>query len=462
MQNVVALAATVAMCLMAAQAGLVLIRTPSCVRRSVPILLAAFLLAVSLHLALPRGSSLRELIGPALLWAAGAFLIQAARRGSLRAWTGAVLAFLCSLAIARALGRSDSIPYEALRAFGTVVLSAVPLGIALECWRHRHSAAALAAFISGMLWMACAGRDSLGVLPLGGTAALSPLPVLLLSLCTGWLVFQEGYPERSGWHEGLVGLAPREGMVHALHARLLETESALVGHERLAAAGFLALGAAHEFKNILSLVRLTAAHGISRGDPGEKDACFRLIVEHTNTARDSAVDVLGRLSTSGAEEAGIVDARDLSGAIRRAGAGLRAEGIVIETDLGAGVMFRARRLDVEQIVVNLIHNAADGYRRCPCEGTRTIAVHVRREDELAVIEVRDSAGGIDDGIRPELFSPSRSGAGGSGLGLYLSRSLALSNQGSLDYQPIDGGSLFSLTLPASFPAEGPRPDSPRT
>jgi len=460
MQNVDAAATTAAVCLLVAQAGLVLVRARLCVRRSVPVLLAAFLLAVSIHISLPRGSVLGELIGPVLLWAAGAFLIQAARRGALRAWTGSVLAFLCSLAIARALGPSDSIPYEALRSFGTVVLAAVPLGITIGCWRQRHSAAALAAFLSAVLWMVCAGRDVLGVLPLGDTVALSPLTVLLLSLCTGWLVFQEGYPERSGWHEGLAGLASREGMVHALHARLLETESALVGHERIAAAGFLALGAAHEFKNILSLVRLTAAHGLSRGDPGEKDACLRLIVEHTNTARDSAVDVLGRLSTSGREEAGILDARDLAGAIRRAGAGLRAEGIVIEMDLGAGVTFCARRLDVEQIVVNLIHNAAEGYRRYPCERTQTIAIHARSEDELAVIEVRDSAGGVDDGIRAELFSPSRPGTGGSGLGLYLSRSLALSNQGSLDYQPIDGGSLFSLTLPA-VPVEGLRPNSPR-
>ena len=303
--------------------------------------------------------------------------------------------------------------------------------------------------------MVCAGRDVLGVLPLGDTAALSSLPVLLLSLCTGWLVFQEGYPERSGWRESLPGLASREGMVHALHARLLVTESALVGHERIAAAGFLALGAAHEFKNILSLVRLTAAHGLGRSEPGEKDACLHLIVEHTNTARDSAVDVLGRLSTNGREEAGIFDARDLAGAVRRAGAGLRAEGIVIETDLGDGVTFRARRLDVEQIVVNLIHNAADCYRRCPSERTQTIAVNARKEDELAVIEVRDSAGGVDDGIRAELFSPSRQGVGGSGLGLYLSRNLALSNQGSLDYQPLDGGSLFSLTLPATPADVGP-------
>ena len=454
MQNVVTAAAAAATCLLAAQACLVLVRARSCVRRSVPILLAAFLFAVPLHLALPRASALRELIGPLVVWAAGSFLIRAAGRAAFREWTGAVAALGCSLIVARLLGLSGSIPYDALRYFGILLLSAVPLGITIRCWRRRHSAAALTAFIAGVLWIACAGCDVLGVLPLGGVASLSPLAVFHLSLCTGWLVFQEGYPERSAWREGLPGLASRESIVHALHARLLETENALIGQERTAAAGFLAVGAAHEFKNILSLVRLTAAHGLGRGSTAEKDACFHLIVEHTNTARDSALDVLERLSADGGGEAAVLDARDLAGPIRRAGAGLRADGIVVETDLGTGVSFRARRFDVEQIVVNLIHNAADAYRRRPFEGTQTIAVSARHEDELAVFEVRDSAGGVDD-IRHDLFSLSSPGAGGRGLGLYLSRSLALSNQGSLDYQPVDGGSLFTLSLPAVLGAEPP-------
>ena len=40
--------------------------------------------------------------------------------------------------------------------------------------------------------------------------------------------------------------------------------------------------------------------------------------------------------------------------------------------------------------------------------------------------------------------------GGRGLGLYLSRNLALSNHDSLDYRPVEGGSVFSLSLPTAF------------
>jgi signal transduction histidine kinase len=361
-------------------------------------------------------------------------------------WAGANIALLCTLFLSRALGYADSVSYAALRLFGIGLLAALPLGIVFELWRKMRSLAAFATFSAGCLCLVRAGVEA------ATGFALPAMPELLLSLCTGWLVFQEGYPERSAWNRSLPALTRKEGMILSMHARLLDAENALIGQERIATAGFLALGAAHEFKNILSLVRLAATHGLGREGPQEKDACLRLIVEHTRTARDSAIEVLERLSTEEGEEARTLEAaRDLTETVRRAGAGLRAEGIVIEMDFGTGIAFRARRSDVERIIVNLIHNAAECYRKSPSEKTRIISIHARTEDECAVIEVRDAAGGVDEGIRHELFSPSHSG--GSGLGLYLSRNLALANQGSLDYRPIEGGSAFILALPAVFNAD---------
>ena len=214
------------------------------------------------------------------------------------------------------------------------------------------------------------------------------------------------------------------------------------------AAGFLALGAAHEFKSTISMVRLAAHHGLSRADAETKDRCLRQIVEHTQTAKDSAIDVLDRVSCRGEEAPVALDAqRDLAGPARRAGVALRGDGIVLELRLGDGVTFRARRSDVEQIVLSLIHNAAESYLRNPSEDTRAIMVLGSVEEELAVIEVRDAAGGVRGDLRYRLFSPSVSGSGSTGLGLYLARNLALANGGNIDYLPLDGGSSFRLTLP---------------
>jgi len=449
MQNVVSVPAVVAVSLLAAQAALVLLRTPSCVRRSVPLLLAAFLIGLSIHLLLRRGTALHELILLTLLWTAGSFLIRACGRRLFGAFAGAAIALACTLLLARTLGYESTIPYMALRSFGSALLAAVPLGIPFRIWKSKRSLSALATLSAGAFWLGFAGARVAGVDAFLTLGPLAAVPELLLSLCTGWLVFQEGYPERAAWRGSLPGLTGRENLAHSLSGRLIAAENALAGQERITTAGFLAIGAAHEFKNILSLVRLAAHHGLTRKEPEKKDDCLRLIVEHTNTARSSAIEVLERISSNRGEEACTLDAaRDLTALVRRAGAALRGEGIVVEADLGVEVAFRARRFDVEQIILNLLRNAAETYRRCPSEETRTISIRARTEDECAVIEVRDAAGGVDESVRHTLFAPPLSGAGRSGLGLYLSRSLALANGGSLDYHSLDGGSAFTLALPA--------------
>jgi nitrogen-specific signal transduction histidine kinase len=66
---------------------------------------------------------------------------------------------------------------------------------------------------------------------------------------------------------------------------------------------------------------------------------------------------------------------------------------------------------------------------------------------MAVIEVKDRAGGVRADASHRLFTPSSARTSGTGIGLSLSRSLAFQNQGSLDYEPIEGGSIFRLAFP---------------
>ena len=110
MQNVVSISAVAAASLLAAQAALVLARTPLCARRSVPLLLAAFLILLSLHVLLPRGSAIHDLVLIALLWAAGSFLIRALNRRLFGSWAGANISLVCTLVISRALGQGTPPP----------------------------------------------------------------------------------------------------------------------------------------------------------------------------------------------------------------------------------------------------------------------------------------------------------------------------------------------------------------
>ena len=104
---------------------------------------------------------------------------------------------------------------------------------------------------------------------------------------------------------------------------------------------------------------------------------------------------------------------------------------------------------VEQVIVNLLTNAL----RYGCG--QPVEVSVERDGACARIDVRDGGKGIAPADLERIFEPYERGARngepkGLGLGLYISRQLAISHAGELRVTSSAGqGSVFSLLLPCS-------------
>jgi len=104
---------------------------------------------------------------------------------------------------------------------------------------------------------------------------------------------------------------------------------------------------------------------------------------------------------------------------------------------------------VEQVIVNLLTNAL----RYGCG--QPVQVSVDRLGDLVRIDVRDHGKGIAPADLDRIFEPYERGARngepkGLGLGLYISRQLAISHGGELRVTSTPGeGSTFSLVLPCS-------------
>jgi len=109
---------------------------------------------------------------------------------------------------------------------------------------------------------------------------------------------------------------------------------------------------------------------------------------------------------------------------------------------------------VRQVITNLVLNAA----KYSPQNT-LIDIAVRSDGDFAHVSVTDRGPGIPPGRSGELFRRfSRLGAtgSGSGLGLYLSRGIALSHGGDLTCDSSPGkGSTFTLVLPLSGPPKSP-------
>jgi two-component system C4-dicarboxylate transport sensor histidine kinase DctB len=78
-----------------------------------------------------------------------------------------------------------------------------------------------------------------------------------------------------------------------------------------------------------------------------------------------------------------------------------------------------------------------------------IWINVKKENSFATIEVKDNGEGIPDEKISHLFKPFfTTKSQGTGLGLVLSRNLAIKMDGNLEYiKDMTGGATFKLSLP---------------
>ncbi len=106
------------------------------------------------------------------------------------------------------------------------------------------------------------------------------------------------------------------------------------------------------------------------------------------------------------------------------------------------------KVQIEQVIVNLIRNAFDAMIEVPDPALRvTIG---RDAGGMAIISVSDNGPGIDDAVFEGLFKPfvSTKGRQGLGIGLSVCQSVIESHGGKIWAEPRSGrGAKFSFTLP---------------
>jgi PAS domain S-box-containing protein len=232
--------------------------------------------------------------------------------------------------------------------------------------------------------------------------------------------------------------------------------SRLVSSDRLASLGRVAAGVAHEVNNPAAFVTLAlplARDRIGQGRPAEAVA----LIEEAITATAQIAEVMRDLG-------GVV--RDRPRAVVDLGAlvesALRIASYEAETRarvermLEAGVTAEVRPARIAQVLLNLVLNAAQAIPEGDAEHQR-IEVRTRRAGDRAVIEVADTGPGVAESIAGRIFEPfftTRGGLGGTGLGLWLSRTIVEEEGGTLTTRNRpEGGAVFTVSLPLYRSAE---------
>jgi PAS domain S-box-containing protein len=126
----------------------------------------------------------------------------------------------------------------------------------------------------------------------------------------------------------------------------------------------------------------------------------------------------------------------------------------IETDLGALPRVTCHGGDVNQVVLNIVVNAAHAIRDV-VDRTETmglIRIRTWTDEGFAAISIGDTGGGIPEAIREQIFDPfftTKSVGHGTGQGLAIARSVICDkHRGELTFETeIGKGTTFTIRLP---------------
>ncbi|RYD66535.1 MAG: PAS domain S-box protein, partial [Sphingomonadales bacterium] len=245
--------------------------------------------------------------------------------------------------------------------------------------------------------------------------------------------------------------------------RLSELNTELAHVSRLSAMSELASDLAHELNqplnastNFMAAARML----IERGADGERISELLAMASEQTLRAGEIIRRLRAFMARGDVDIGI---ESVEQTVREAvglvlvGAGQFHIRIAYDFDPTADMVL-ADRIQIQQVVVNLLRNAVDALRNADV-AVRQISISSRSIDgNMVAIEIADTGPGMPDDVLNKLFTRFTTTKGerdGMGIGLSISRRIIESHGGELSARNRrEGGAAFCFTLPGAEEGEG--------
>ncbi len=256
----------------------------------------------------------------------------------------------------------------------------------------------------------------------------------------------------------------------------LQLVEQLVQAQKMEAVGQLTSGIAHDFGNLLTVIKGNLSLLQQELTDNENNDALEL-VEDALSATEDGVDITRRLlgfSRSQAMAAVDVDLKDLLTGFHRLtdrslGDDVNLK-ITVENELPK---IHVNKAQLESSLLNLVINARDAmkesgkillhasYRYVDREA-RTICTDYEPGNYVA-IKISDSGGGMSQDVMGKVFEPfftTKGGDGGTGLGLSMVYGFVKQSEGGLSIDSrLGGGTDVTMLLPPSQAVENPIPDA---
>jgi two-component system sensor kinase FixL len=260
-------------------------------------------------------------------------------------------------------------------------------------------------------------------------------------------------------------ISPRKQAEQALigseeRLRLLQNEFAHLA--RVNDLGEMAAAIAHEINQPLAAIVNYLNSALFLADTGYSEENFGYVAEDMARASEQALragEIVRRLRAFISQGAGrrtvepveqLVDA-----AMDLALIDAKYAGITVDREIETGgAEVEVDRIQIHQVIVNLLRNAVDAMTLSPPDKERHLTVKARAEEgDMVSFTVADTGPGISPEIYEHLFEPFiTSKMNGMGMGLSLCQRLIESHGGtiSVDNRP-GSGATFTFRLPRFYP-----------
>ncbi len=252
-------------------------------------------------------------------------------------------------------------------------------------------------------------------------------------------------PDESGKAIGVVVVGRDLSERRALEQHLYQTE-------KLAALGVMAGGIAHELRNPLSVSFSAAQFLLDPPDnPDFHQECVKKILEGIERSSMIIENLLRFAKPSSSSQAESINLVDL---VRETVNVLTPQAKVLKINLAQkyaepSVPIVGNANLLQQVIMNLVLNA---FHAMPQGGD--IHLTVQREEDMAMVSVRDAGCGIATSDMGRLFDPfftTRPAGQGTGLGLSICHTIVKQHRGTLVVESNLGqGSLFIVRLPLTL------------
>lgn len=227
---------------------------------------------------------------------------------------------------------------------------------------------------------------------------------------------------------------------------IVEQQKNLMQSAKMASLGLMSAGIAHEINNPLAIIS-SSVNLLNRVSNQPDKVAVK--IESIRKACDRiAKIVVGLKKFSRTEQTSVRSDVPLSSIVKETMLltenKSKQHGVTVTFECKTDAMISCDEIEIEQVLVNLIHNAIDAIKNC---SEKWVMIFLHEEGSHVVLRVVDSGPGIPEKIRAKLFDPfftTKAVGEGTGLGLSITKGILDEHHATIEINSTMPNTCFEI------------------